>query len=128
MSKTNYLENKILDHTLGVSALTMPTPWVALFTAVADGEAGTVTEVSLTGGYARVQGTFGAATAGSTTNSATITFGLSSASLGTVTHFGIYDAATTGNLLRFAVIGSPFAYGSGVQPRFDIGALTVTED
>lgn len=43
---TNYLENKLLDHFLGTTAYTMPSPvYVALFT-VAPGDAGGGTEVT----------------------------------------------------------------------------------
>lgn len=42
----------------------------------------------------------------STTNGAAITFAQSSASWGTATSFGIYDAATAGNLVRWDYLGN----------------------
>ena len=47
---------------------------------------------------------------------------------GTVTHFGIYDAATAGNLLYWAALTTSRATAAGVAPSFAIGALTHTED
>ena len=47
MSFTNFLETEILDHVFAGAAYTAPgTKYLALFTAISDGEAGSVTEVS----------------------------------------------------------------------------------
>ena len=90
---TNALENGALDHILGNTALTQPTQmYVGLFTAVADPEAGTVTEVS-GNGYARTAVNFNAASGGSATNNGDITFpAASGGDWGTITHIGIYNA------------------------------------
>lgn len=45
MSKSDYLENKLLDHQLGKTSYTMPTVYVGLFTA-APSDSGGGTEVS----------------------------------------------------------------------------------
>ncbi|WP_377846978.1 hypothetical protein [Bosea sp. UC22_33] len=61
-SASDYLEKKLLDHSLGVAAYTMPgTVYLALFTAD-PGEAGPGTEVS-GNGYARQSTAFAAAAA-----------------------------------------------------------------
>ena len=90
---TNYAELEILDHVLGEGArnYTPGTLTVGLFTAVADQEAGTVTEVS-GNGYARTAVDFGAASAGSASNSGAVTFPTASGGdWGTITHAGIHD-------------------------------------
>ena len=47
MSFTNFLETEILDHVFAGAAYTAPgTKYLALFTAISDGEAGSVTEIS----------------------------------------------------------------------------------
>src|SRR5688572_15936538 len=100
---TNFAENKLLDHILGKTSYTMPTTYVGLFTA-APGEAGGGTEVS-GGSYARqaLQPTTAAAS-GAADNSADVTFPAASADWGTVTHVGIFDASSGGNLLLYAAL------------------------
>lgn len=129
MSKTDYLENKLLDHQVGKTAYTMPTVHVALFTA-APSDAGGGTEVS-GGAYARVAttgATWNAASAGSTSNAAAVTFPAATAAWGTVTHWGIFDAATAGNLLRWAAVTTSKTVASGDTASFAAGALVLTED
>lgn len=129
MSKSDYLENKILDHTTGKTAYTMPTVYVGLFTA-APSDTGGGTEVT-GGSYARkatVGADWAAAASGSTSNAATITFVTATASWGTVTHFGLFDAASAGNLLRWAPVTTPKAIGTGDVASFPTGNLLITED
>lgn len=130
MSKTNYLEAALLNHILRNTAYASPAAvYVSLFTAVTSEEAGTITEVALGDGYARVAGVFAdPAGVGVTSNSVETLFGEATDDLGTVTHFGIHDAAAGGNLLYVGALDTPFDYDTGVQPRFPIGALDITED
>ena len=128
MSKTNYLENKVLDHSLGVTAYTMPTVYLAAFTA-APGEAGGGTEVS-GGSYARValSGKIGAASGGASVNSADINFPTATADWGTVTHFAVFDASTSGNMLHYGALTASKIIYSGDVLSFLAGQLTFTED
>lgn len=126
-AKSNYLENALINAVLRATAFTSPaTVYVALFTAVTDGEAGTVTEVS-GGAYARQSVAFAAPSNGSTSNSAEIIFPVATAAWGTITHFGIYDAATLGNLLYYGALTSSKAIATDDQFRFAASALTVSE-
>ena len=131
MSKTDYAENKVLDHMTGKAAWGAVTAYVGLFTA-APSDAGGGTEVSTTGtGYARkatAAADWNAAAAGSTSNANALTFAAATGSWGTVTHFGLFDAATAGNLLRWAALGTSKAIGTGDTASFAAGALTLTED
>ena len=107
MSKTDYAENKVLDHLNGKSSFTMPTVYVALFTA-APSDAGGGTEVS-GGSYARVAtsgATWAAASGGAASNAAAISFPTASASWGTVTHYATFDAASSEE--RIAYYRKPF--------------------
>lgn len=125
--KSDYLENKILEHVLKNTAYTSPTTvYVGLYTA-APTDAGGGTEVS-GNNYARTAATFGAASGGSISNSADVTFPTPSGSWGACTHFGIFDASTTGNLLYWAALGATETPLSGNTVKFAAGALTVTED
>lgn len=139
---SNYLENAILDHLLRGLAYTAPAAvHVALFTA-APGDAGGGTEVS-GGSYARVQVTSGTAawnnTQGNTTgassgtdgtieNAAAITFPTPTAGWGIATHWGVYDAASGGNLLFYAPLTISKTINQGDAVSFAAGALSLQID
>jgi hypothetical protein len=61
-------------------------------------------------------------------NDVAITFPTASASWGTVTHFGVFDASTAGNLLYWGALSVSKAVGSGDTASFAIGELDVTLD
>lgn len=104
-SLSNYVENKLLDHVLGTTSYTMPTDvYLALFTTNPT-DAGSGTEVS-GNGYARQVFTCDAASGGTTSNNVDIIFTASGGPFGTVTHLGVYDALTSGNLLFHTSITS----------------------
>ncbi len=140
---SNYLENKLVDHCLRGVSFTAPTAiHVALFTADPT-DANSGTEVS-GGSYARAAlapsttnwaSTGGAttttnpsnSTGGATSNNVAITFPTPSGSWGTVTHFGIYDASTSGNLLFHGQLTAPKSIGAtDPAPSFAISALVLT--
>lgn len=123
------MESKLLDHQVGKTAYTMPTVYIALYTA-APSDPGGGTEVT-GGSYARKQtagADWNAASAGSTSNANTLTFVTATGSWGTVTHFGLFDASTSGNLLRWAALGASKTIASGDSAAFAPGALVLTED
>ena len=129
--KTSYLEAKVIDHTNGKTAYTMPSVWVGLLTAAPTDTTGG-TEVS-GGSYARkstAAADWNAASGNpaAATNATAITFVTATGAWGTVTYFGLYDASTAGNLLRWAALGTSKTIGTGDSASFAIGALTVTED
>jgi threonine dehydrogenase-like Zn-dependent dehydrogenase len=125
MSFSNFLETEILDHVFAGAAYTAPTTkYLALFTAVADGEAGSVTEVS-GGGYARQTVAF--TTSGNTTsNNAAVEFPTATANYGTVTHVGVYDASSSGNLMAYAALSSNKTIETGDVFRVPSGDLDIT--
>ena len=91
------------------------------------GEAGSGTEVSGSG-YARQVITFTAASGGVSSNNAAVSFTASGGSFGTVTHVGIYDALTSGNLLYSGTAGTPTTISSGQTAIFNAGDITITLD
>lgn len=137
MSKSNYLELKILDHQTGVAAFTAPSMFLALSTTSPAEDGTNVTEPS-TGGYARValSGKWGAATlvsgVGTSANNAAISFTQSTAAWSSgsaLGFFAIYDAATAGNLLRYGALDVPRTVDSaGITLTIDVGGLRLTED
>lgn len=106
---SNYLENKLLDHSLGLTSYTKPSTWVALFTAD-PGETGDQTNEVPTGrGYARQALTIDAAAAGATQNDGALAFGPCTGSgWGTVTHVAVVDNATiaAGNVLWYGPLAA----------------------
>ena len=126
MSFSNFLETEILDHVFAGAAYTAPsTLYLALFTA-APGETGGGTEVS-GGAYARQSVAF--TTSGNTTsNTAAVEFPTATASFGTVTHVGVFDASTSGNLMAYATLSSSKAIDTGDVFRVPTGDLDITLD
>ena len=125
MSFSNFLETEILDHVFAGAAYTAPsTKYLALFTAVSNGETGSVTELSGSA-YARQSVAF--TTSGNTTsNNAAVEFPTATGSWGTVTHVGVYDASTSGNLMAYATLSSSKAIDTGDVFRVPSGDLDIT--
>lgn len=122
---SDYLENKILNHVFRNTSYTPPAAvYLGLYTA-APSDAGGGTEVS-GAGYARQAITFGSASGGAIANTAAIQFTASGGSYGTVTHVGIFDASSAGNMLAWKAI-TPIVMGSGAILTFAIGDIDVTQ-
>lgn len=140
---SDYLENKLIDFLLRGQTFTAPTGlYVGLLTA-APSDTGGGTEVS-GNGYARQNlapsltnwaGTQAAAsttastgTSGTTSNNVAITFPTPTASWGTVTAFGVYDATTGGNLLFYGNLNIAKTINQGDTVTFPISSLSFQID
>lgn len=122
---SDYLENEILDHILGTGSYTMPTTVYVGLSTGSFGEDNSGTE--LTGNnYSRVSATFSAASGGTTSNSGALEFAAATGSWGTVSHFGIFDASTAGNLLIHGALSASKTIATGDILRFAAGDLDVT--
>lgn len=122
---SNYLENEILDHILGTGSYTMPsTVYVGLSTG-SFGEDNSGTELS-GNNYSRVSASFSAASGGTTSNSGALEFAAATGSWGTVSHFGIFDASSSGNLLIHGALSASKTIATGDILRFAAGDLDVT--
>ena len=122
---SNYLENALINATLRNTSYTSPaTVYVGLYTTD-PGEGNTGTEVS-GGSYARTAVTFGAPSNGVTTNSGAVTFPTATGTWGTVTHIGILDASTSGNLLYYTPLDASKSIASGDVFTISAGNLSVT--
>lgn len=110
---TNYLEDKIINHLFGDATgasgadhYTAPTTWYAGLLTAAPTDSTTGTEVT-GGAYARlpvsawVLITSGAAEA---KNSGSLEWAAATTDWGTVTHCGLYDAISGGNLAAFEIL------------------------
>jgi hypothetical protein len=122
---SNYLENALINAVLRNTSYTSPaTVYVSLYTSDPT-DADTGTEVS-GGSYARTAVTMGAPSNGVSTNSADVTFPTATAGWGTVTHIGIHDALTSGNLLFHTPLDTSKTIDSGDIFKITSGNLSVT--
>ena len=132
---SNYLENKLLDHTLryGTAPYTgVSTLYLALFNntsgnAVTNLEAGTLTDEVTTSSsaYIRKAVTFAAASSGSSASSATVTFDTATASWGSITHIAVMDAETSGNVLFYGAVTTAKTIDTGDTFQVSSGNLTI---
>ena len=121
---SNYLENAICNVFRGTT-LTGVTAYVALFDGDPGEDGSGATEVTTTIRPAgRVAVTFGTPSNGVMSNSADVDFG-NADSGATVAGFGIYDAASSGNLLAYGTLTSQ-AVTAGNPVKFSTGNLTIT--
>jgi hypothetical protein len=126
---SDYLEQKIINHVLRNTPYTTPgtSIYVGLFTSDPS-DAGTGTEVSGTS-YARVQVTaWDSPASRATANTSAITFAQAGSSWGTVTHIGIFDASSAGNLLFYGALTASKAVGSGVTFFIAAGDIDIALD
>ena len=124
---SNYAEKLLLDWMMTTGSATRPTAWyVALYTSGPD-DTGGGTEVSGSG-YSRQSATFDAATsgAGTTSNSGTVSFTASGGNWGSITHIGIFDASTSGNLLWHGALTASKTVNDGDTLQFAAGAIDLT--
>ncbi len=122
--KSAYLKDKILDHTLGVSAFTMPTDvYLALLTS--DPTIEDTGDEVVGGSYARQVLSFAVASDGNSETDASVNFDNLPAC--TVTHWAIYDASTAGNLLHFGEFDIPLIRTAGQDIDIDAGNLNINE-
>lgn len=124
MSFTNYLEDKVLNHVFGGTAYTAPTTlYVGLFTA-APGETGGGTEVSGSG-YARQSAAMSVSGTSPTEadNDAAIEFPTATGNQGTISHAGVFDASTGGNLLAYAQLTDPADFSTPLPKTITTGDI-----
>ncbi len=130
---SSYAERKLLDHVFKNTSYTSPNAYLGLFTSdPTDSASGT--EVSGSG-YARIRidNKMAAATTGSDNSSivsnADITFAAASGGdFGTITHIGIFDALTSGNLLAHGALTASKVISDGDSFQINSGSLTITID
>lgn len=124
---SDHAENLLLNWLMTTGTATRPTSWhVALYTA-APSDSGGGTEVSGSG-YARQSVSWDTATGtgGTTDNSGSVSFTASGGSFGTVTHIGIFDASTGGNLLWHGALSASKTVNDGDTLQFAAGDIDLT--
>jgi len=125
MDMSTYLKNKLINHTLRSVSYIAPTHvYVALYSSdPTDADTGT----ELTGnGYARIQFTVVAPTDGVTSNDADIVSPIATADWLPITHIGIRDSSSTGNLLYHKALTTSVTVVSSNNLRIPTSSLNIT--
>lgn len=122
--KSNYLRTKFIRHVINVTAFTAPaTLYLALYTTDP-----TIADVGseVTGGsYSRKAISFGTEANGTVASNAIINF--TSMPAVTITHWGIRDASSGGNLLYFGAFDIPISVAAAATFPIASGDLTISE-
>lgn len=126
MSFSNTFETTVLTWAFSTSSATRPTAWhLALYTAAPD-DTGGGTEVSGSA-YARQSVTF-TISGNTASNTSALEFPTATGSYGTVTHVGVFDAASGGNLIAYAALTTSKTIDTGDVFRLPSGDLDITLD
>ena len=127
MSLTNSFETHTLQYLLTTDSLTRPTSWyIGLFTSDPTDTGSAGTEVSTGTGYARTSVTF-SVTGDTASNSAAVEFpAASGGNWGTISHIGVMDAATGGNMIVHSALTTAKAINDGDVFRIPTGDLDIT--
>jgi len=122
---SDYLENEILDHICSVGAYTMPSNVYVGLSTGSFGDDNSGTEIS-GNNYARKEASFSAASSGAITTSGTVEFNAATGTWGAISHWGLYDASTSGNLLLHGAFAAAKTITTGDILRINAGDLDVT--
>lgn len=124
MSFSDTFETTVLTWVLTDGSATRPTAWyVALFT---DNPTDADTGTEITGGsYARTAVSF-TVSGDAASNSAAVEFPAATDNWGTITHIGVYDASTSGNLIFHSALTTSKAITTGDVFRIPTGDLDFT--
>jgi hypothetical protein len=125
MSLSDFAELELLDHFLGVGNITaIPTVYIGYSTADPLDDASGLAEPS-GGGYSRKAITFNAAASRKIQNQA-VTFNQATGSQGTVTHYAIFDALTSGNMLAHGSFDTAKTIVSGNTPSIAAAEIEIS--
>lgn len=126
MSFSNTFETTTLKFAFTADAVTRPTAWyLGLFTTDPT-DAGTGSEI-VGNGYTRKAVTF-SVTGDTATNTAAVEFDAATAAWGTVSHVGVFDASTAGNLIAHSALTTSKSVSTGDILRVPAGDLDITLD
>jgi hypothetical protein len=116
-----------LQYVFTTGSVTRPTAWyVGLFTADPTDTGSGATEIT-GNNYSRVSATFSVSGATATTTAA-VEFAAATGSWGTISHIGIFDASSGGNLIAHSALSASKAIGTGDVFRIPTGDLDITLD
>jgi len=127
MSFSDTFETHVLNYVFTATSVTRPTAWyVGLFTADPTDTGSGATEIS-GNSYVRKAATFTVSGNAATTSGA-IEFTAATGSWGTISHIGIFDASSSGNLIAHSALSVSKAIGTGDVFRIPAGDIDITLD
>jgi hypothetical protein len=127
MSFSNTFETHVLQYVFTADSVTRPTAWyVGLFTADPTDTGSGATEIT-GNNYSRVSATF-TVSGNAATTSAAVEFSAATGSWGTISHIGIFDASSGGNLIAHSSLTASKAIASGDVFRIPTGDIDITLD
>jgi len=128
MSISDYTEGKALNHIFngaGVAYTPPTTVYLGLSTADPGDDAAGLAEPS-GNGYIRKAITFAAAASRSIAQNADVVFNQATGPWGTLTHYGIFDAESAGEMLAHEALSESKVVISGNTPKVLSGEVTVS--
>lgn len=126
---TTYGKNLIMDNLFQTpSASSLPTQyWIGLSTTEPTVSGTNFSEPASGTGYARKQiSGLAASTGGVVTNGTILSFAESTASQGTITHYGLFDASTDGHLIMYGQLEKSRIVEEETTLSLKAGALTLS--
>jgi len=127
MSFSNTFETHVLNYVFTTTSVTRPTAWyVGLFTADTTDTGSGATEIS-GNSYVRKVAAFTVSGNAATTSDA-IEFAAATGSWCTISHIGIFDASSSGNLIAHSSLSVSKAIGTGDVFRIPAGDIDITLD
>ena len=123
---TDTCENRVLNWLLTSSSVTRPSAWYVGLYASGNQPSDSASGTELSGNaYARQSVAF-SVTNNVASNSATLTFPTATASWGTITFAGIFDASSGGNLIAYAQLGASKTIDTNDILQISASSLTLT--
>ena len=123
---TDTFENRVLNWLLTSSSVTRPSAWYVGLYASGNQPSDSASGTELSGNaYARQSVAF-SVTNNVASNSATLTFPTATASWGTLTFAGIFDASSGGNLIAYAQLGASKTIDTNDILQISASSLTLT--
>lgn len=129
---TNYGEALVIDWLLRKDAVASPARPSAVYMSLhtADPTESAISTAEVSGNnYARKQVLFSApGGTGNTANSGSVTFNTATGSWGTITHLGLWDSLTNGNMIMYGIATSSLTITNGQTYSISSGSFTLVFD
>ena len=127
---SNWLEEQVLNHFFRGADIPSPTTFLALY--ISDPTENDIGTEIQGGAYNRMRINFGEPQQidgkGTISNSEAVYFSTATENWGVISHWGIRDAQTGGNLLTYGAVPTPKLIERGDEAKFNVGAITVSMD
>ena len=124
-SISNFLENELLDHIFNAAYTPPANVFIGLSTADPLDDASGLAE-PVGNNYSRVTITFATAASRAVDQKAKVTFPTASGAWGTLTHYGIFDAVSAGNMLAHGALNTSKGVVNGNVPYVTASEVNIS--